>query len=79
MNRTLENHSQDHCIEMVFEARKKALSAPSKVPPNLATCHKPLILYGFYGGDDGARTRDLCRDSLLVLGFSTTYKPVGNA
>jgi hypothetical protein len=48
---------------MVFEARKKALSAPSKVPPNLATCHKPLILYGFYGGDDGARTRDLCRDS----------------
>jgi integrase len=24
-------------------------------------------------GDDGARTRDLCRDSLAVLGFSTTY------
>jgi len=31
------------------------------------------------GGDDGARTRDLCRDSLPVSGFSTTYKPVGNA
>jgi hypothetical protein len=25
------------------------------------------------GGDDGARTRDLCRDRLAVLGFSTTY------
>ncbi len=35
--------------------------------------------FRMYGGDDGARTRDLCRDSLPVLGFSTTYKPVGNA
>ena len=33
----------------------------------------------FSGGDDGARTRDLCRDRLAVSGFSTTYKPVGNA
>jgi hypothetical protein len=24
------------------------------------------------------RTRDLCRDSLAVLGFPMTYKPVGN-
>jgi hypothetical protein len=29
-------------------------------------CHKPLILLGLYGGDDGARTRDLCRDSLAL-------------
>jgi hypothetical protein len=35
--------------------------------------------FGMYGGDDGARTRDLCRDSLAFSGFSTTYKPVGNA
>jgi integrase len=26
-----------------------------------------------YGGDDGARTRDLCRDSLPFIDFSTTY------
>jgi hypothetical protein len=25
--------------------------------------HKAMILLGLYGGDDGARTRDLCRDS----------------
>jgi hypothetical protein len=55
------------------------LSAPSRAPLNLVTCHKPVIPCGFYGGDDGARTRDLCRDSLLVLGLSTTYKPMGNA
>ena len=24
--------------------------------------HKPFSLRGLYGGDDGARTRDLCRD-----------------
>jgi hypothetical protein len=24
--------------------------------------HKTHILLGLYGGDDGARTRDLCRD-----------------
>jgi hypothetical protein len=28
--------------------------------------HKPLNLLGLYGGDDGARTRDLCRDSLAL-------------
>jgi hypothetical protein len=39
----------------------------------------PNKLFGMNGGDDGARTRDLCRDSLAVSGFSTTYKPVGNA
>jgi hypothetical protein len=32
-----------------------------------------------YGGDDGARTRDLCRDSLALLGFSTTYRLVRDA
>ena len=38
-----------------------------------------IIFSSVYGGDDGARTRDLCRDRLAVLGFSTTYKPVENA
>jgi hypothetical protein len=32
------------------------------VPTSNVTCHKPLIHYGLYGGDDGARTRGLCRD-----------------
>ena len=45
---------------------RKALSAPSSAPSkevhDFATCHKNLCFPGFYGGDDGARTRDLCRD-----------------
>jgi hypothetical protein len=35
--------------------------------------------FGMYGGDDGARTRDLCRDSLALIGFSTTYRLVRDA
>ena len=31
------------------------------------------------GGDDGTRTRDLCRDSVAWLGFTTTYKTAGTA
>jgi len=30
-------------------------------------------------GDDGARTRHLCRDSVTWSGFATTYKPAGTA
>ena len=32
-----------------------------------------------YGGDDGTRTRGLCRDSGPVLGLTTTYKTAGTA
>jgi hypothetical protein len=31
--------------------------APTKKSPSFRKC------YGMFGGDDGARTRDLCRDS----------------
>jgi len=31
------------------------------------------------GGDDGTRTRDLCRDSFAWIGFTTTYKTAGTA
>jgi hypothetical protein len=31
------------------------------------------------GGDDETRTRDLCRDSGPVIGFTTTYKYAGTA
>jgi len=31
------------------------------------------------GGDDGTRTRGLCRDSLAGIGFTTTYKNAGTA
>jgi integrase len=31
------------------------------------------------GGDDETRTRDLCRDSGPLLGFTTTYKTAGTA
>ena len=31
------------------------------------------------GGDDETRTRDLCRDSLAGIGFTTTYKNAGTA
>ena|GEM_PF-3613294 len=31
------------------------------------------------GGDDETRTRDLCRDSGPVIGFTTTYKTAGTA
>jgi hypothetical protein len=41
-------------------------------------CHFGLLpqtldFLRFSGGDDGARTRDLCRDSLPGSRFSTTY------
>jgi hypothetical protein len=35
-----------------------------------------LVFCLTYGGDDGARTRDLCRDSLPVSGFTTTYNDI---
>jgi len=35
--------------------------------------------FALYGGDDGARTRDLCRDSAEPIGFSTTYNDAGTA
>ena len=31
------------------------------------------------GGDDETRTRDLCRDSVAWIGFTTTYKNAGTA
>ena len=31
------------------------------------------------GGDDETRTRDLCRDRVAWLGFTTTYKTAGTA
>ena len=31
------------------------------------------------GGDDETRTRDLCRDSGALIGFTTTYKTAGTA
>jgi hypothetical protein len=31
------------------------------------------------GGDDETRTRDLCRDSGPLMGFTTTYKTAGTA
>jgi len=31
------------------------------------------------GGDDETRTRDLCRDSGPLKGFTTTYKTAGTA
>jgi hypothetical protein len=31
------------------------------------------------GGDDETRTRDLCRDSVAWIGFTTTYKTAGTA
>ena len=31
------------------------------------------------GGDDETRTRDLCRDSGPLIGFTTTYKSAGTA
>jgi len=39
-----KREANNRVMEMVFEAGKKTLSAPSEVPLNLATCHKPLIL-----------------------------------
>jgi hypothetical protein len=49
------------------KTRKKAKkvlrpSAPSGVPLDFSICHKPFIFFWFHGGDDGARTGDLCRD-----------------
>jgi hypothetical protein len=35
--------------------------------------------FGRNGGDDETRTLDLCRDSGLLKGFTTTYKTAGTA
>jgi hypothetical protein len=45
-------------------------SAPSCTLANEAINNVDSVVYG---GDDGARTRDLCRDSPPLSGFSTTY------
>ena len=41
-------------------------------------CWKRATMAGFkrcfFGGDDGTRTRGLCRDSGPLIGFTTTYK-----
>jgi hypothetical protein len=38
-----------------------------------------LKSFALYGGDDGARTRDLCRDSAGLIGFTMHYRLVRNA
>ena len=38
----------------------------------------PANYFGMYGGDDGTRTRDLCRDRARI-GFTTTYNNAGTA
>ena len=41
---------------------------------------KPFLQVLFEnGGDDETRTRDLCRDSGPLKGFTTTYKSAGTA
>jgi hypothetical protein len=49
------------------EKRKKVLKTSSTLAVlfDFSTCHNLLVSYG-YGGDDGARTRDLCRDMAEV-------------
>jgi hypothetical protein len=37
------------------------------------------VFFGRNGGDDESRTRDLCRDRVAWLGFTTTYKTAGTA
>jgi hypothetical protein len=70
-----KREANNRLMTMVLEAgKRKAPSAPSPAPSRVgldfATFHTPLILFGLYGGDDGARTRDLCRDR---VGFSTIF------
>jgi hypothetical protein len=36
-------------------------------------------MFGKNGGDDETRTRDFCRDSGALIGFTTTYKTAGTA
>jgi hypothetical protein len=52
------------------EKRRKWLrpSAPSRKMLDVVVCHKPFVSLRFYGGDDGARTRDLCRDRTQFAG-----------
>jgi hypothetical protein len=38
----------------------------------LKSAHFGSTSAGENGGDDGTRTRDLCRDSVAVFGFTTT-------
>ena len=61
-----KREANNRVMEMVLEAGRKKLSAPSRVELKLSLCHKPIILLGLHGGDDGARTRDLCRDRSIT-------------
>ena len=47
------------------------LIGPLSDPDLIVTVGRQLIpkIFGMNGGDDGARTRDLCRDSPTVLRF----------
>jgi hypothetical protein len=50
--------------------QKRVLKSFSTLAGSTSTCHCAvnLVFSLVYGGDDGARTRDLCRDSQLEVG-----------
>ena len=50
---------------MVSEVRfdSSTLASTLKLFLGLPLCHQTIYFIRFSGGDDGARTRDLCRDS----------------
>ena len=54
------------------------LASTLKLFLGLPLCHQTIDSFRFSGGDDGARTRDLCRDRLPVTDskrLTTTSEP----
>jgi len=78
-----------HYSHVRIEAKRKALDAlavggkregydtKSDTKPPEAAIHFSQVLEK-NGGDDGTRTRGLCRDSVAGIGFTTTYKTRGD-
>ena len=64
-----EIHARQRELIVVHDARKAAASGEA---------HQQVELK-VNGGDDGTRTRGLCRDSVALIGSTTTYNNAGTA
>jgi hypothetical protein len=64
------------CSDGAQQGRSTGLTGPNWTMIEIANS---LQVLERNGGDDETRTRDLCRDSVAWIGFTTTYKNAGTA
>src|SRR5438552_2837972 len=74
----MERHSLlDKRLRAAENGQKRARNVPLCALDRLSEIR--LTALERNGGDDGTRTRGLCRDSAAWIGFTTTYNNAGSA